>query len=74
MKKRFLMLGMLLITITVMPHFFTKTVKLPSQCKKAHALVAPTARARTAYCQIMGDRVGCKEDASRSCTLDVFCN
>ncbi len=31
-------------------------------------------RARSAYCQIFGDRTGCKNDASRTCSLTVFCS
>ena len=30
--------------------------------------------ARYAYCQIFGDRKGCKDDPTRDCISDVFCD
>lgn len=31
-------------------------------------------KARNAYCQIWGDRTGCKNDPRRTCDEGVFCN
>ncbi|MFO7969083.1 MAG: hypothetical protein R6U15_03085 [Candidatus Izemoplasmatales bacterium] len=32
-----------------------------------------TEKARLAYCQIMGDRTGCKNDPNRTCSSEIFC-
>ena len=30
--------------------------------------------ARYAYCQIIGDRMACKNDPTRTCSVDYFCD
>lgn len=38
------------------------------------AFIEPETKARNVWCQVLGDRQGCRDDNTRTCDNTVFCN
>ncbi len=79
MKKKILkLLGGTLILATLVINFSVVTKSPESNQIKLSDIElqagADQENARYAYCQMIGDRKGCKEDPSRTCVSDVFCD
>jgi len=78
MKKKILFgfgllmfLGILFLNISI--SFQNGNYEVDMLSNDANAKMT-TKRARQAYCQMIGDRIGCKNDPGRSCGMDTFCN
>ena len=71
-KKIFL----LIIGVSFLTLFTVSESNVRAGVGHAEGLIQePFEDARPAYCQILGDRKGCKTDENgRSCSLNVFCD
>ena len=69
MKKKILF-GFVLVSLALIASL---NVKAYVQLEQASEGLMAEEKARNVWCQVLGDRQGCRNDNSRSCDNTVFC-
>ena len=70
MKKK-IILGITLISLALITSL---NVNAYVQLEHASEGLMAEEKARNVWCQVLGDRQGCRDDNSRTCNNTVFCN
>lgn len=64
------MLGLLFIVFNVIALNLNKVKANPDEMNES---IDAEEKARNVWCQLIGDRQGCRDDNSRTCDNTVFC-